>query len=86
MAWVGASRPLDHPEPPLLPNSTRRKLLGEGVVGLAYLESRTGWPVPVHAVKYIPAEAVAEVRAPHERSTLSADCASTSAGHARYAA
>lgn len=62
MAWVGASRPSEHAEPPLLPGSTRRKLLGEGAVGLAYLESRAGWPVTVHAVKYIPKEAVAEVR------------------------
>ena len=87
MAWVGASRPVGHAEPPLLLGSTRRKLLGEGAVGLAYLESRAGWPVAVHAVKYIPNEAAAEARARGvKRLTLpySSDCARR-AGHARHA-
>ena len=79
-AWAATARPLQYAEPPLLPKCTRLKLLGEGVVGLSYLESRDGWPVPIHAVKYIPAQAVAEVRTARHRTRASA------ARHPRHAA
>ena len=62
MAFDGTLRPLRYAEPPPLPNAQRYKLLGEGARGLTYLESRAGWPVARHSVKYIPADVVAEVR------------------------
>ena len=79
---------MQHAEPPQLVNSQRYKLLGEGARGVTYLESRAGWPVAQHSVKYIPAEVVAEVRArlaKHASTFLSFNCAGRKRGAARAA-
>jgi len=60
-AWqVPARQPQLHEAPPFRNNASRVKFLGEGEVGMTYLEERPGWPV--HAVKYVEALVVAEVR------------------------
>ena len=57
---LGLASPMQHMDPPNRPGARRLRLLGEGDVGLTYLEASTG--LPDHAVKYISAVVVAQAR------------------------